>query len=88
MNANEIDYVADLALKNQSHIDYDSFLQFIVPFYFCEYFVGAVGLENKPIDLPKFVSLATQASATIVAVPPSEKTLISIFYLAVGENTS
>jgi hypothetical protein len=30
------------------------------------------------------VELVTKASAGIVAVPPSEKTLISIFYLAAG----
>jgi hypothetical protein len=30
------------------------------------------------------VELVTKASAGIVAVPPSEKTLMSIFYLAAG----
>lgn len=44
MNENECDYVAGLALKGQTEISYDSFLQFIVPFYFCEYFISAVGL--------------------------------------------
>ena len=58
-----------------------------MPFYYCEFFISAVGLENGPINLQAFVSLTTKASAMIVAVPPSEKTLMSIFYLAVGQNS-
>jgi hypothetical protein len=82
MNDGERDYVTGLAMKGQEKIEYDAFLQFLVPFYFCEYFIGAVGLENGPIDMPTFVGLTTKASAMIVAVPPAEKTLMSIFYLA------
>ena len=80
--------MAGLALKGQQQITYDAFLQFIVPFYYCEYYISAVGLENQPIDLQTFINLATKASKMIVAVPPSEKTLMSIFYLAAGSNAT
>jgi hypothetical protein len=88
MNEGERDYVAGLALKGEQQLSYDVFLQFIVPFYYCEYYISAVGLENQSIDIQSFVNLATKASSMIVAVPPSEKTLMSIFYLAAGSNAT
>jgi hypothetical protein len=44
MNEGEREYVANNVLQGKESIAYDAFLQFIVPFYFCEYFVSAVGL--------------------------------------------
>ena len=66
-------------------MDYESFLAFIVPFYFCEYYVNVTGLATqKHISLDLFVRLVNDASSAIVSVAPSEKTSRSIFYLATG----
>ena len=57
-----------------------------MPFFYCEFFVTATGMQNEPINEKMFVQLVTEASSSIVAVAPSEKTLRSIYYMATGES--
>lgn len=52
-------YILNLIFQNKSALTYEEFLQFFVPFYFCEFYVSAVGLENSPINEQAFVQLAT-----------------------------
>jgi hypothetical protein len=44
MNEAEREYVATNVMQGQDRITYDAFLQFIVPLYFCEYFISVVGI--------------------------------------------
>lgn len=78
-------YIASLALQDKEALTYEEFLQFFVPFFYCEFFITATGVQNGPISEQMFVQLVSEASSSIVAVAPSEKTLRSIYYMAVGE---
>lgn len=55
-----------------------------MPFYFCEFYVNVTGLREQLIDLQMFMQVIKDATTSVVAVGPSEKTVRSIFYLAAG----
>jgi hypothetical protein len=88
-NDYEKDHISKLILKEKTQVSYEEFLQFIVPFYYCEYFVSQRlgNLGNTPINEQLFVDIITEASGSFVAVSPSEKTIKSIFHLATGGAT-
>lgn len=89
LNDQECENITQLILRGSPSIGYDEFLQFFVPFYFCEFFVNErlTELRGQPINEQLFVEIVSEASSSFVAVPPSEKTIKSIYFLATGGST-
>jgi hypothetical protein len=83
-NEQEVEMIAEMVLQNRSSLGYEEFLGVIVPFYFCEYYVNVTGLKDQVINLDLFLQVIKDASTSVVAVGPSEKTARSLFYLANG----
>lgn len=73
-----------MVCQGKQALDYEEFLQFIVPFYFCEFYVNVTGLKGQNINQELFLQVVKDATTAIVAVGPSEKTSKSLFYLAAG----
>lgn len=83
-NEQETEEITALVFNGKGSMDYEEFLQFIVPFYFCEFYVNVTGLRDQAINLQLFLQVIKDATTSVVAVGPSEKTAKSIFYLAAG----
>lgn len=58
-------------MQGRSSVGYEEFLQAVLPFYFCEYYVNVTGLKDQRIDLELFLQVVKDASTSVVAVGPS-----------------